>query len=66
MKSKTVKHTILIEVDLLTSNGLIIKSRYYNSNDTINVNHMLNHYVKSKCFKHSFRFNLACSWIMRG
>ena len=29
IKSETYKHTIHIDIDLLTSNGLIIKCRYY-------------------------------------
>ena len=28
------RHTIHMDLDLLTSNGLIIKSRYYDFNDT--------------------------------
>ena len=34
IKSETFKHTIHIGIDLLTSNGLIIKSRHYDFNDT--------------------------------
>ena len=33
IKSETFKHTIHMDIDLLTSNGLIIKSRYYDLND---------------------------------
>ena len=29
VKSNSIKHTILIDIDLLTSNVLIIKGRYY-------------------------------------
>ena len=34
VKSKCFKHAILIGLDFLTSNGLIIKSCYYDFNDT--------------------------------
>ena len=35
IKSETFQHTILIDIYLLTSNGLVIKSRYYDFNDNI-------------------------------
>ena len=35
IKSETFKHTIHMDIDLLTSNGLVIKSRYYDFNDNI-------------------------------
>ena len=35
IKSETIKHTIHINIDLLTSNGLIIKSRYHDFNDNV-------------------------------
>ena len=34
-KSETFKHTNHIDLDLLTSNGLVIKCRYYDFNDNI-------------------------------
>ena len=34
LKSNTLRLTIHMNLDLLTSNGLIIKSRYYDFNDT--------------------------------
>ena len=35
IKSETYKYTIHLDIDLLTSNGLIIKCRYYDFNDNI-------------------------------
>ena len=35
IKSETLKHTIHMDIDLLTSNGLVIKCRYYDFNDNI-------------------------------
>ena len=34
IKSNTLRYTIHIDLDLLTSNGLITKRRYYDFNDT--------------------------------
>ena len=38
VKSKSIKHTILIDLDLLTSNGLIIKSRFDFNDISVNLN----------------------------
>ena len=35
IKSETFKHVIHIDINLLNSNGLIIKSRYYDFSDNI-------------------------------